>query len=102
MKLSYHIQYERSDRLQKLESVLGFSRIVLEVPEVDQDKKYCLTSSGIIIVKSLYKDFVITAFMANINQCFRLYKMAGKKCISPKMEKRILKNIERHSELFLI
>jgi hypothetical protein len=85
-----------------LEEVLGFTRIVLEVPVVEEEKRYCLTSSGIIIVKNLHREFVVTAFMANINQCYRLYRMAGKGQMSPKMYKRVTKNIERHSELFYI
>ena len=102
MTLSYHAQYERADRLAQLEEVLGFTRIILEVPVVEEEKRYCLTTSGIIIVKNLYRDYVVTAYMANVNQCFRLYRMAGKSQISPKVHKRVIKNIERHSELFYI
>jgi len=50
----------------------------------------------------LYRDIVITAFMANVNQCYRLYRMAGKGQMSPKMEKRVMKNCQRHPELFTI
>ncbi len=102
MKFSYHAQVERADRLEQLEAVLGFTHIVLEVPVVEEEKRYCLTSSGILIVKNLYRDFVVTAFMVNIDQCYRLYRMAGKAQMSPKMYKRVTKNIERHSELFYI
>ena len=102
MLFSYHAQVERADRLAQLEEVLGFTRIVLEVPVVEEEKRYCLTSSGIIIVKNLYRDFVVTAFMANINQCYRLYMMAGKGQMSPKIHKRVVKNCERHKELFYI
>ena len=102
MLFSYHAQVERADRLAQLEEVLGFTRIVLEVPVVEEEKRYCLTSSGIIIVKNLHRDFVVTAFMANINQCYRLYMMAGKGQMSPKIYKRVTKNCERHRELFYI
>lgn len=102
MLFSYHAQYERADRIEKLEEVLGFTKIVLEVPVVEEEKRYCLTSSGVLIVKNLYRDFVITAFMCNVDQCYRLYRMAGKAQMSPKMYKRVTKNIERHSELFYI
>ena len=102
MTLSYHAQYERADRLARLEEVLGFTKIVLEVPVVEEGKRYCITSSGILIVKAIEEEFVITAFMCNINQCYRLYSMAGKGQVSPKLYKRITKNIERHPELFHI
>lgn len=102
MTFSYHVEYERADRLQALEEVLGFTKIVLEVPVVEEEKRFCMTSSGIFIVKNLYQDFVVTAFMANVDQCYRLCRMAGKSQIPPKLHKRVLKNIERHSELFAI
>ena len=102
MVFSYHAQVERADRLAKLEEVLGFTRVVLEVPSPEENKRYCLTSSGILIIKNLVEDFVITAFMINIDQCYKLYKCAGKAQMSPKIYKRVLKNAERHNELFYI
>lgn len=102
MTFSYHAQYERANRLAQLEEVLGFTKIVLEVPVYEENKRYCITSSGILIVKAITEEFVITAFMCNINQCYRLYKMAGKAQVSPKLYKRITKNIERHPELLHI
>ena len=54
------------------------------------------------LVKAIEEEFVITAFMCNINQCYRLYRLAGKGQVSPKLYKRITKNIERHPELFHI
>ena len=99
---TYHAGVERANRLQALEEVLGFTKPVLEVEVYEEEKRYLLTSSGIIIVKNLYRDIVITAFMANVAQGYRLYRMAGKGQMSPKMEKRITKNCERHPELFTI
>ena len=100
--LTFHAECERANRLQALEEILGFTNAVLEIKCYEEEKKYLLTSSGIIVVKNLYRDTVITAYMANINQCYRLYRMAGKSQISPKVRKRVLKNIERHPELFAV
>ena len=102
MLFSYHAQVERADRLAQLEEVLGFTKIVLEVPVAEEEKRYCLTSSGILIVKNLHRDYVITAFMATIDQAYRICKMAGKSQIPPKLEKRVVKNYERHKYLFYI
>lgn len=99
---TYHAGVERANRLQALEDTLGFTKPVLEVEVYEEEKRYLLTSSGIIIVKNLYRDIVITAFMANVAQAYRLYKMSGKSQMSPKMEKKIVKNCERHPELFTI
>lgn len=100
MLLSYHAEVERAERLQKLENVLGFTSVVLEV--CHSEKRYCLTSSGIIIIKDIAKDYVVTAMMATIDQCYRLYRLAGKSQISPKIYKRVKKNQERHYELLHI
>ena len=102
MTFSYHAQCERANRLAQLEEILGFTKIVLEVPIYEEGKRYCITSSVIMIVKAIEEEFVITAFMCNINQCYRLYRLAGKGQVSPKLYKRITKNIERHPELFHI
>ena len=102
MTFSYHATYERADRLQALEEVLGFTKIVVEVPVVEEQKRYCLTSSGILIVKNLHREYVVTAFMATIDQTYRICRMAGKSQIPPKLEKRVVKNNERHRELFYI
>ena len=102
MTFSYHAAYERADRLQALEEVLGFTKIIIEVPVVEEQKRYCLTSSGILIVKNLHRDYVITAFMATVNQAYRICRMGGKSKIPPKLEKKIIKNNERHKELFYI
>lgn len=99
---TFHAGVERANRLQALEEVLGFTNAVLEVAVVEEEKRYILTSSGIIVVKNLHRDIVITAFMATVSQGYRLYRMAGKGQMSPRMEKRISKNCKRHPELFTI
>ena len=100
--MTYHARIERKNRIDVLEETLGFTKTVLEVENLEEEKRFCLTSSGVIIIKNLYKDIIITAYMANVDQCYRLYRMSGKSQIAPKMLKRVLKNQQRHSELFSI
>lgn len=102
MIYTYHAGVERADRIKAIEETLGFTNPVLEVQVVREEKRYLLTSSGVIVVKNLYTDVVVTAFMANVDQCYRLYRMAGKGQVAPKMMKRVRKNQERHAELFSI
>lgn len=98
---TYHAGVERKNRLQALEEVLGFTNPVLEVV-MEETKRYQLTSSGIIVVTNVFTNLLITAYMANYDQCYRLYKLAGKGEVAPKMKKRVMKNCERHPELFEI
>ena len=97
MVFSYHMQLERANRLAKLEEILGFSKIILEI--ANENSRTCLTSSGIIMIMDLHKDFVITAYMANVKRCMALYHEAGKSQIPPKVYKRVVKNNQRHPEL---
>ena len=102
MTLSYHAQYERADRLARLEEVLGFTNVVLEVKDYSDRKRYCVTSSGIVIVKAMEEDFVITAYMITVDHLYHLCMKAGKKQMPPKLYKRVCKNMERHRDLYYI
>lgn len=102
MTLSYHAEYERADRLARLEEVLGFTNVVLEAPCTERGVRYCITSSGILIVKNLFTDVVVTAYLINMKQCAFYCRMAGKSCVPPKLEKRVRKNMERHQNLYFI
>lgn len=102
MTLSYHAQYERAYRLNLLEETLGFTHIVLEAANREKTYRYCVTSSGILIVKPYAQDLMVTAYMVGLEECYRVARAAGKSCIPPKLEKRIRKNFERHAELYRI
>ena len=100
MVFSYHARVERANRLAQLEEVLGFSKVILEVER--NGARQCLTSSGIILIKKLDEDFVITAYMASVELCAAMYYSVGKAQIPPKVYKRVSKNIQRHPELISI
>ena len=100
MTFSYHAEVERAERMQKLSELIGFTKVVFEVvlPE-HADKRYCITSSGIIIIKRRYEDHVITAYIGKPHKYEYLYMRAGKGQIPPKLYKKNMKNCKRHSEL---
>lgn len=98
MKLSYHAAVERKDRLEMLEELFGFTRVVME--GVYKRKKYCITSSGILILKTL-NDIVITAYPADLKiAIFISREILGKKQMSPKLYNRIVKNMEKYPHLY--
>ena len=102
MTYTYHAQVERADRLAKLEEVLGFTSIALEVVSVEEHKRFCVTSSGILIIKDLHYDIVVTAYMIDVDHLYHLCMKAGKKQMPPKLYKRVCKNMERHRDLYYI
>lgn len=100
MKLTYHAQYERAERIALLEETLGFTKVVFEVAH--KQARVCVTSSGIAVVKKLHEEVLITAYAISIDELYALCHIAGKKQVPPKLYKRVVKNMERHSEIFYI
>ena len=102
MKLSmtYHAREERFDRLSALIDYLGVGEIVLEVP----DKYYtnsisCLTSTGIIIVKSSVNGVMITGYMASIRQATAMFYTVGISRIPRTLYQTINRNNKKYAFL---
>lgn len=87
---SEHLLHDRMDRMVKIATTIGFGVIIEEFEAVD--KYYCLTDTGVILIKSLDKTKVITAFPAHLDRIFALYKTANK--FPPKTIIRIIRNNE--------
>lgn len=102
---TYHAEIERADRLETLEKVLGFTKIVVEQVIQRKDGRWVregITSSGILIVRPINEDIIITAFMVRKEKAVALCRNSGKKQVPPKLYEKIVKNAQRHPELFYI
>lgn len=101
---TYHAGIERNARLEALERVLGFTKIVIERTTIKNGRyvREGITSSGILIVRPLHEDKIITAFMVRVEKAASVCHGAGKKQIPPKLYEKIIKNAQRHPELFNI
>lgn len=97
-----HAEFERSERFILLEEYIGFTNIVVEILEKKDGRlrRVGITSSGIIVIRVHNLDKIITAFMAHDYQVERICKVAGKKCVPPKLMEKVKKNARRHPELF--
>lgn len=102
MTLSYHAQFERAERFAKLEETLGFTNIAMEAIDPKRNTKLCVTSSGILIVKDVKTDMVVTAYMISVKELISISRKAGKKQVPPKLMKRVEKNMVRHIDLYRI
>lgn len=100
--MTYHARVERVERIEAIAQTIGITRPVLEYIDYQDQKRYQLTTTGIILVLSLKQDLLITAFMATYEQASKLYYLCGKKRVSPKVEKKIHKNLEKYSYLLHI
>lgn len=102
IKMTYHARVERVERIEAIAQTIGITKPVLEYIDYQDQKRYQLTSTGIILVLALEEDRLITAFMSTYDQASKLYHLVGKKRISPKVEKKIQKNIEKYSYLLYL
>lgn len=105
LNFSKHLREEHPERLACLEAYIGFTNIVLEA--VVTSKKYGhrrlgVTSSGILVVRSVREDYIITAYLPTLDEVEKLAWHAGKKCVPPKLLKKVQKNLERHPELMFM
>ena len=62
-----------------------------------------ITSSGLIIIRSVKEDKIITAYMPEEQEVIAICRKAGKKCVPPKLMEKVRKNLVRHPEfLFMV
>ena len=92
MKMSKHVTTDRMDRMLYIAQYVGWGTPVLEVVADEADKRYCLTDSGVILVKALYEEFVITAFVGNMDKVVALYRKAGYEQVPHRIYQKVVKN----------
>jgi hypothetical protein len=92
MKPSEHLKQERIDRMVYILShpSLGIGSVVLE--HRMETKRECVTDSGIILVKALETEFLITAYVATLDKVYALYRSEGHDHIPDGLAHRIVKN----------
>ena len=105
LNFSKHLQNDHPERLAALDEYIGFTNIVLEVVEIHKKygrRRVGITSSGIMVIRSLREDFIITAYLPTMMEIEKVAKQSGKKCVPPKLLKKVQKNLERHPELMFM
>lgn len=90
IKMSRHVQEERLDRLTYIAMEVGFGEVVLE--QRYPDKRECVTDTGVILVKALNDEFLITAFVATIDKVSAIYLSNGYERIPTAIYNKIAKN----------
>ena len=93
--ISEHVRTERLDRLTNIAMLVGIGeKEVLTVPI--EDKLYCLTDTGVLLVKSADGGFLITAYLATLKQAKGYYTRAGYKAMPDYIYKKV-----KHNEKYL-
>lgn len=89
-----HLTEDRMERVVFIATTVGFGEIIEEFYIEDNHGKHfeCVTSTGVIIVKGLDKQTIVTMYVARHNQIKRLYKgreiPKGLKVVIKRNEKR--------------
>ena len=89
-----HLTEDRMERAVFIATTVGFGEIIEEFYVEDNHGKHfeCVTSTGVIIVKGLDKQTIVTMYVARYNQIKRLYKEReipnGLKVVIKRNEKR--------------
>ena len=91
MKMSIHAREDRTDRLTYIAMTVGFGAVVAE--RVTETTRECLTDTGVLIIKAREEEFMITAYIADMDKAFAVYCNA-KNCgrMPTYLHQRVLKN----------
>lgn len=98
-EMSYHAKEERAERLAAVVEKIGVGQVILEVQDPHDKAIKILTSTGLLLIKDKTSNLLITGYMANINQLFAIYGLAGVNKIPPKILTRVKKNVHFYSYL---
>lgn len=92
MKMSKHVTTDRMNRMLYIAQYVGWGEQVLEIELSQSHCRYCLTDTGVILVKQLHEDFVITAFVGNMDKVIMMYRTAGYPQIPAYIYNKVVKN----------
>ena len=73
---SYHLLYERTERVEKIINTIGIGEEVISVLWTDTTNRTCrriLTSTGVILCQNVRTGMVTTMFAATLGQMRRIY-----------------------------
>ena len=71
MTLSKHAKIERENRLTYIAMTVGFGQVIRE--RITDTRRICLTSTGVILVKDVEEEFLITAYVGSKEQVSWIY-----------------------------
>lgn len=92
---SKHALTDREDRIIWIATEVGFGEVVDTVIIEDEERgrrRACLTSTGVVIIKAVEEEFVITMFCPTVHQLVRWY---GDKNVVPARLLNVCKRNEK-------
>ena len=74
---SQHFLNDRSNRLTFILTHTDLSDLTVVLERKFPDKRECVTADGVILVKAIETEFLITAYVATLDKVYAMYKSAG-------------------------
>lgn len=74
MKMTYHVQYERVDRIANILAATGFGEICHRTPAQKAGRIRCMTTTGVILITDESEEILITAYYASYKQAASMYR----------------------------
>ena len=97
MRFSNHFKNHRADRITYINNTVGFGEeIVIEFKY--ENKRECITNTGVCLVMALDDNFVITAYIAQFRKVHALCKGLGMEKIPAELYE-VVKNNAHHWEM---
>lgn len=94
LRLSKHCTEDRLDRLVRIATTIGFGEVIL-TSEVRGGRE-CLTDTGVVLIKDLYEEFLITAYVIDINRLTAIYSAHGYTRIPNSIYKTVCRNMRKN------
>lgn len=89
--MTKHVVNDRMERMMYIAQNIGWGEILVEV-QSSNDTRMCLTSTGVVLIKPLYEERLVTAYVANINDVTWLYRSIGCTRVPSFMFTKVQKN----------
>lgn len=99
LQVSYHFQYERRDRKDRIDSILrgNFGQVTIE--EWYKDAWRCLTDTGLCAIVSYDKTRILTYYFCPLETARMMYKSQGRK-MPEAISNKIKKNARTYRDLY--
>lgn len=93
MKLTYHAQVERIDRIANILATTGFGEVCRTRYSAESGKRICLTTTGVTLILDRYEDVLVTAYYADLKHTAYVY---GDDRVPEWLVKTIKRNFREH------